>query len=837
MKAVILAGGEGTRLRPLTVERPKPLVPLVHRPIMGHVLYWLRRHGIEEIVVTLAYRANMVQNYFGTGRAYQVHLDYTVEERALGTAGAVKNAATHLDPEPFVVVSGDVLTDVNLTAALAFHHQRKALLTIVTYRVSAPLEYGVVVMDDKGRVTQFQEKPSWSEVLSDTVNAGIYIVDPAVLDFIPEQAPCDWSHHVIPALLQHEPGRVYGFIAEGYWTDIGTLNEYVQATADVLEGKVDVGPLGQEQQANLWVGEHVSIAPDARLEGPIYLGSGVKVLEGVHIQGPAVIRDYSIVDRYARISRSIVWRNTYLGEGSEVQGAIIGRQCTVRDKAVVLEGAVIGDECVIGEGAIIYPGVKLWAHKEVEAGAAVRTHIVWGTRGRRRLFGRFGITGVVNVDLTPEFCAKLGAAIGAVFPLGSTLIMNRDPHRSSRMLKRALIAGLPSAGVHVWDVHSVPVPVARYSIRTTEAAGGVHVRLSPFDPRVVDIRIFDGTGMNIDAETERLIERVYFREDFRRAYQSDIGLIADAPNVVERYVEDFLGAIQQDVIRKAQLRIVVDYTHAPTVEVLPLILSQLGVDVIPLNAYVDENRIAYSSETLTQQIRQLAAIVRVLHTHLGVQIDSGGERLTLVTERGDVLPPQHAALAVIDLVMRYQSGKAVVVPVTMSQAVEKIVEFHGGYVIRGRFNLNDLMRQSTHPDVILATDGRGHFIFPQFQPVVDGLFALVKLLELMSQYNTVLSEVLQQLPPVHMTNAQVPCPWEVRGAVMRRLQETFRGQTVDLTDGLKVWVDQETWVLLRPDPDRPIIHVDAEAPTPEGAKELLTESVRLIETLRDEEVT
>lgn len=837
MKAVILAGGEGTRLRPLTVERPKPLVPLVHRPIMGHVIAWLRRHHIEDIVVTLAYRANMIQNYFGSGRAYRVRLTYAVEERALGTAGAVKNATPHLDGSPFVVVSGDVLTDVDLSAAIAYHREKGALLTIIAYRVTTPLEYGVVVLDDTGRVTQFVEKPSWGEVLSDTVNAGIYIADPAVLAYIPEHTPSDWSQDIIPRLLEDVPDRVYGFVATGYWTDIGTFSEYVHATADILEGRVDVGPLGEARGDRVWVGEHVTIAPDALIEGPVYLGPGVKVLEGARIQGPTVIRDYSIVDRYARISRSIVWRNTYIGEGTEIQGAIVGRQCTVRDKAVVLEGAVVGDACVIGEGAIIYPGVKLWAHKEVEPGAAVRTHIVWSMRGRRRLFGRFGITGVVNVDLTPEFCAKLGAAIGAVLPMGSAIIMNRDPHRSSRMLKRALIAGLPSAGVHVWDVHSVPVPVARYSIRTTEAVGGIHVRLSPFDPRVVDIRIFDATGMNIDAETERLIERVYFREDFRRAYQADIGLITDAPNVVEHYIDAFLAAIEQDIIREARLRIVVDYTHAPTVDVLPLILSRLGVDVIPLNAYVDEQRIAHSSETLAQQVRQLATIVRVLHTHLGVQIDGGGERLTLVTERGEILRPDHAALAVIDLVMRYQGGKAVVVPVTMSQAVEKVVGFHGGYVIRARYNLQDLMRHSTHPDVILATDGRGHFIFPQFQPVVDGLFALVKILELLSRYQTVLSEVLQQLPPIHMANAQIPCPWEVRGAVMRRLQETFRGHEVDLTDGLKVWLDGETWVLLRPDPDRPLIHVDAEAPTPEGATALLTESARLVETLRDEEIT
>ncbi len=831
VKALILAGGEGTRLRPLTVERPKPLVPLVNRPIIGHILHHLRRHGFEEVIVTLAYRANMIQNYLGSGRAFDVEILYTVEEHALGTAGAVKNAQPYLDHTPCLILSGDVLTDIDLQAALAYHQAKGALFTVVLHRVSTPLEYGMVVLNAEGQVVHFHEKPSWGDVMSDTINAGIYIAEPDVLAFIPDDRPSDWSQDIIPRLLQEAPGRVYGFVSDGYWSDIGTLSEYVRASVDILEGRVDVGPLGDRWAENIWVGEHVSIAPDARLEGPLYLGAGVKVLEGAHIQGPTVIRDYSIVHRQARITRSIIWRNTYIGEAAEIQGAIVGRQCTVRDKAILFEGVVIGDQCNVGEGAIVYPGVKLWPHKEVEPGATVRTSIIWGTTGRRRLFGRFGITGVVNVDMTPEFCAKLGAAIGAVLPLGSKVIINRDPHRSSRMLKRALIAGLPSAGVHVWDVHSVPIPVARHYVRVSDAAGGVHVRLSPFDPRVVDIRIFDDAGFNIDEDKERLIERVYFREDFRRAYQQDIGTIEDAPQVIERYVEDFLSHVDAAAIRSVRYNIVVDYNHAPTVDVLPSILSTLDVHVVPLNAYLDETRIASSEAQQAQQLRQLATIGRALHAHLGVQLDVGGERLTLISDRGQVLPPEQAALSVIDLVMRYQTGKAVAVPVTMTQAVEKVVGFHGGYVIRTRYNLHDLMRQSTHPDVILATDGRGHFVFPQFQPVVDGLFALVKILELLSRYQTLLSEVLQQLPPFYTANAQVRCPWEKRGALMRHLHERLQGHRIETLDGIKVWLNGDEWVLVRPDPDKPLIHVDAESTSERQVTALLNEFVRLIESL------
>ncbi len=830
MKALVLAGGEGTRLRPLTVTRPKPLVSLVNRPIMGHVLSLLKRHHITEVVAAVSYRANMIQDYFGNGQTLGIHLQYAVEERPLGTAGAARNAADFFQ-DTFVIISGDVLTDIDLTALIEFHKQHKAKVTLALYRVPNPLDYGIVVTDEKGRIKRFLEKPSWGDVVTDTINAGIYVIEPEVLEEVPPNVSVDWSHDVFPRLLDDYPGALYGYIASGYWADIGTINEYVRAVTDILEQRIDVGPLGERWDSHVWVDGPVEIASDVRLEGPLYLGKGVKIREGVTVHGPAVVQDYVVLDSRALIDRAIIWRNTYVGEGAELHGAIVSPQCTIKAHAVVFEGAVIGDGCIVGEGAIIHPAVKVWPEKQIESGATVRTSLIWGTTARRRLFGRFGITGVVNVDLTPEFGARLGAAIGATFPPGALVTMNRDPHRSSRMLKRALIAGLSSSGVNIWDVHSVPIPVARYYTRVTEAVAGVHVRLSPFNPRVVDIKVFGANGVGLTPEMERTIERVFFREDFRRAYMDDIGTIADAPGVVERYVRDFLSHIDQDLIRLARYNIVVDYAHSPTAEILPDILSVLGVAVITINDHVTEGKIAMQEGLQLQHQQQLGTIVRALGRDLGIQIDVGGEKLFLVDDKGTVISPEQAALAVIDLVMRYQSGRAVAVPVTLTGKVEQVVGFHGGYVVRTRYDLRDLMHQATDPNVILATDGRGHFIFPQFQPVVDGLFAAVKVLELMGRYDTRLSEVLTQVPTFYTANARVRCPWEMRGRVMRELHEQLQGARREIQDGIKVWFDDDRWVLIRPDPDHPLLHLDAEAPSTEEAQALVNEHVRLVEEI------
>ena len=401
----------------------------------------------------------MIQDYFEDGsQLRRQHLTYVVEENPLGTAGSVRNAAPYLD-DTFLVISGDALTDFNLTEIIQAHRDRQALASLTLTRVPNPLEYGVIVTNDEGRITQFQEKPSWGEIISDTVNTGIYVLEPEVLDLIPADSPFDFSRDLFPRMLSDRL-PAYGYIAEGYWCDIGNVEEYRRANADLLYGRVRTSePIGEHVGGGIWIGKDVDIAPSAQLFGPIYLGDGVKIKGDVTIYGPSVIRDYTVVDSYTRIERSILWRNNYVGENCELRGAVVTRQCSLKSRVVLFEGVVIGDNCVLGEGSVIYPDVKLWPRKQIEAGATVKDSIIWGNQGRRSLFGRFGVTGVVNVDLTPELAAKLGAALGASLSAGSQVAINRDSHRSSRMLKRALISGIPGTGINVLDLGTVPIPV------------------------------------------------------------------------------------------------------------------------------------------------------------------------------------------------------------------------------------------------------------------------------------------------------------------------------------------------------------------------------------------
>jgi mannose-1-phosphate guanylyltransferase/phosphomannomutase len=831
MKAVVMAGGEGSRLRPLTIGRPKPMVPMVSKPVMGHILDLLRRQGITEVVVTLYFMPDVIQSYFGDGSNLGMTIHYAIEETPLGTAGSVKNAQEYLD-EPFLIISGDAVTDINLKQVVDFHKEKGAEATLTLYRVPNPLEYGVIITDADGKITQFLEKPSWGEVISDTVNTGIYVIDPSVLDLIEEGVSTDWSKDVFPQLL--ESGRpLYGYVADGNWTDVGDISEYMRASGDVLHHNVHTDELGKHIGGEVWVGEDIEIAPDAQLYGPIYLGKEVKIKGGVIIHGPTVIRDYTIVDNRAHIDRSIIWRNCYIGEGAEIRGAIVGRQCTVKSKAVLFEGVVLGDNSLVGEGAVLHANVKIWPEKEIEPGATVKTSIIWGARGRRVLFGRFGVTGVVNVDLVPEFAARMGAAFGATLPKGSTVTLNRDPHRSPRMIKRAVISGLPSAGIHASDLRSMPIPVARYYTKVTHAAGGVHVRLSPFDQRVVDIRFFDEHGHNLSKNAERGIERVFFREDFRRVYLDEIGDIAYAPQVVETYVKGFLESVNVSAIREAEFKMVVDYAYAPTSDVLPQITTELGVEVVPLASRVDGEKMSVTPEAFERELKELTLITGVLKTNLGVRLDVGGEKIFLVDHNGQYVPDLQASAAMATLALRANPGGTIVVPVHLPRLFEQIAAEYGGQVLRCKMDLHDLMNMSARQGVIMAADGMGNFVFPQFQAAVDGLMATAKLLEFLATQHTSLADVVAGLPAFHISHKEVSCPWEAKGTVMRLLNQEYKDRRAELIDGVKILLGDGEWVLILPDPDFPRFHIYTEAPSDGEAQDLADRYVRIVEGLQE----
>ncbi len=833
MKAVVMAGGEGSRLRPLTIRRPKPMVPIAGKPVMEHILNLLKRHGITEVVVTVQYLASSIEDYFGNGSQLGMRITYSHEDVPLGTAGSVKNAEDQLT-EPFLVISGDALTDYNLTDIITYHREKQSMATLMLAHVANPLEYGVIITNEDGHISEFLEKPSWGEVFSDTINTGIYVLDPKIFSYFERDKPFDFSQELFPLMLRNgDP--IYGYVAQsGYWCDVGNLPEYMRANADVLQGRVNVDIPAKNIGGNIWCEEGVEIAEDAQLYGPLYLAHDCKIKAGAIIHGPSTIGHYTVVDEYAQIDRSIVWNNSYIGVRAELRGALVGSSTSIKSKAIMFEGSVVGDNSIVQEGAIIQSNVKIWPDKEIEAGALINSSIIWGSQGRRGLFSRFGVSGLVNVDLTPEFAAKLGAAYGGILPKGAIVCINRDSHhRTPRMIKRAIISGLPSAGVNVHDINQVPIPVARYFIRSTDAVGGVHVRLSPHDKRVIDIKFFDQYGLDINKTTERKLENLFFREDFRRVDVDEVGAIEVLENadVLNRYLEGFSGVVDYDLVRKRKFQVVIDYANGSATQLLPGIFNRLGCDLIVLNAGADESRLARPVEEIEKDVQRLATITAGLNADMGIRIDPGGESISVVDDRGRILDGMKMLAVMTSLFLRRYPGGTVAAPVTAPSVLQQIAQHFEGHIQHTKVLRHAMMTAASREGVVLVSDGQGGFIIPELHPVFDGMFAIAKLLESLATYHMRLSEVVDELPAYYLSSTRVTVPWEHKGKVMRILNEQYRERRAKPIDGIKIELGKE-WVLVLPDADRPLFHVVAESVSSDQAQALAEKYARVVSGLQ-----
>ena len=732
MKAVIMAGGFGTRLRPLTLNIPKPMVPLGGIPVMEHLVQLLKKHGFEDITALLYFQADQIKEHFGDGSDFSVKMNYVMSQADYGTVGSVKNAQKYLT-DRFLIISGDVASDIDLSKAVDFHKKHRAEVTMVLSRVENPLAYGVVITDENGRITKFLEKPSWGQVFSDTVNTGIYVLEPGVLDLVPPATSFDFSKDLFPRMLENKQ-KLFGYTAEGYWRDIGNTDEYFMAHQDLLDGSLHLGSFGtkiEKDDAVIWVGKDTLISPRASFSGTVIIGDRTKIGPRARLFNTVIGPD-SIVGREADLNRVITWSKVSIGPQSKLSEAIICEGVIIGEEAVIEEKAIISDKARIGDGARVKANVKVWPEKEVEAGAILSSSLVWGERWAKELFSNSKITGIANVEISPEFASRLGAAYGAIVGNNQTVIVSRDGSRSSRMVTRALIAGLISSGANVAELRTIPIPVLRYQLSLQIEAGGIYARVSPSGGNHMDIVFFDPGGYDIPVAKAKSIERLFLREDFRRATMKQTGKIEFPERVIEYYRDGFLQSLQIDIIRQAGMKVVIDFMYGGASEILPAILGALGIEIVSVNAYPDPDRIHSWNLESSKAAKQLSTIVKSLKADAGFLVGPGAEKLVVFDENGIQVDNQILLLKVLSLYLENKKCKKIAVPILASSGVEAIA-------MRNNINVERIpdshlaMMDALHKggaDFVGGT--KGGFIFPGFQIGGDAMFAIAKIIELMA---------------------------------------------------------------------------------------------------------
>jgi mannose-1-phosphate guanylyltransferase/phosphomannomutase len=827
VKAVVMAGGEGTRLRPLTSNQPKPMVPIVGKPCMEHILELLREHGFEDVVVTVAFLPQVIRSYFGDGTSLGLNIQYSVEESPLGTAGSVRLASDALD-DTFLVISGDALCDIDLRRIVDFHKEKGAAVTIGLKSVENPLEFGIVVTDDDGKVERFLEKPSWGQVFSDTINTGIYVLEPEVLKHIPNDRPYDFSKELFPLLL--EMGRpIYGYVCEGYWQDIGNLDQYRQANFDALDERVRLNVPGLKIRGDVWIGEGVEIDDVEGVEGPAFIGNYARISPEASVGPYTVLGSATTLRERGRIARSVIDASCYIGRSAVVEGAIIGRNCDIRAHARIHEGVSIGDQVTIGDQSVIYPGVRIYPYKEVDYGAQIFESLIWESRGTTRVFAQDGVVGLVNVDLTPETALRFGAALGTALKRGARVVASRESAPAYRMIKRALISGLHSTGVNVADLRTLPAPVGKHLLKTQGYDAAFHVGASTTDPEAVQIRLFERPGVALSAQMQKEVEKHFTRQELRRVPFGDVGSMSYPARARESYASDLLADLDVEAIRARGFRIVVDYGYSAGSFVLPLVLGPLGVEAVTSHAF--ESDTGSTPGRLAETIDQAQRLVAAVNADFGAVFDRSAERIYLLDERGREVRPDQALLLYLKL-LNGGEGK-VVVPITATSQVEEVVGSRFE-VVRTPATLPELTRAAAGEGVVFAGAPGGGYVFPAFLPAYDAIAALCKLLELLAPVGDPLSKLVSELPRPTLVHRQVQCPWALKGAVMRVLNERYADRDVDTTDGIKIF-DSRGWVQVLPDGDEPTIHLYAEGETPAESEELETELRTMVTDLIERE--
>jgi mannose-1-phosphate guanylyltransferase/phosphomannomutase len=827
MKAVIMAGGFGTRLRPLTMNIPKPMVPIVNIPIMHRIITLLKKNGITDIVALVYYQPDVIMNYFKDGKDFGVNITYVRAEADFGTAGSVKNAENFIGEDEFLVISGDVLTDIDLSKAIEYHHDKKSKATIVITRVKNPLPYGIVIVRDSGEIIRFLEKPSWGEVFSDTINTGIYVLDPSVLEFIPYKQEFDFSKNLFPLLLEKK-FPFYGYIAESYWRDIGTLNDYLEAHLDCLAGLVEIEIKGERIETPkgvIYVGENAEVADYERFEGVVVIGNNTRIGKKAKIIN-SVIGSFCEIEDECEIIDSVIWDRTKIKRRAKLTLDVIGYDNFIGEGAEINENVFISDRCTIGNSAKLLPNIKLWPLKVVEDGSILSKSLVWEDKWLSELFTEARVSGISNIEMTPEFGAKLGAAFGALLGQGKTVIVSRDADNVSRMMNRALICGLISAGLNVDDIRIASIPMVRHELRSGRYAGGLHVRKSPVDKNQTDIIFFDSNGMDLPVGKAKAIERLFFGEDFPRVPHDKVGTINFPVRTIEGYVEKFLSALNIDAIRKQSFKIALDYSNGVAVTVLPNILGQLGCQVISLNAYLEPTKLTRSDEEFKKAVDELSQIVTSIRCDVGFMLNPGAERIWLIDERGKLLSDNRLLSIVTKLFLTVNAKKVkkIAVPISASLEVDLIASEYGVEVVRTKNSHYGMMEAVLKdPEIKFVGGTKGGFIFPEFLFASDGMFAISKILELMALTELKIGEIEEKLPKLCLKRLSIPCPRDLKGKVMRYAtleSEKFKRQ---LIDGVKIFFDDSTWILILPDRQRSEVHLFVESNDEKMVDKLIAE--------------
>ncbi len=790
-----MSGGIGTRLRPLTCHLPKPMVPIFNKPVMEYGIDLLKKYGVNDIAVTLCYLPEIIMDYFGDGSKFGVNMNYYIEDKPLGTGGSVKNAHEFFDGT-FIVISGDAFTNIDLKKAYNFHREKDSKATLVLSREPVPLEYGVVVTDNKGMIIRFLEKPSWGEVFSDTINTGIYILEPEVLDYYEQGENFDFSKDLFPKLLR-DSVPMYGYITEEYWCDVGDLNTYIETHADILSDEKKHYLLGKEQGKGTWIGEGTILEKGVKIHPPIHIGKNSLIKEDAVIGPYTAIGNNCTIGEGASIKRSIIWDGVNISKNCEIRKSTICNNVYVGQRSRIFEGAVIGSCSKIFRDSTIKPNVKIWPYKIIDEKMTVRNNLIWEKKMSRRLFGDRNISGVFNESITPEVATGLGTAFATVMDGKGTFLISSDEHNLSKSIKNSIISGMLSTGAQVIDIKNSTIPICRFGVRHFKTDGGIHVRKDNSYENMVYIEFIDKDGANIDKNRSKKIENCLAIESFKRCSGIAIEDVVNIYNFSAIYLKNGRNQLgSMDKIKNRKPGLIISSPSRNLCDLAEKYLRDIGCQV---------KAIRYNNELKIEDIRNM---VSEEQEDLGLLYDENGEKVAL-TDGTNIVQDEKYYLLSLLIGLRSGEMENAVIPYNYPRVMERLVEEHKGHVIYSKSNVSYVIQ------MIMKEKADFQYILN-----FDSIWATGRIIDYLVGNNTTLDRIMGELPEYFYLKKEVPCKWNDKGSIIRRLTEDS-GEGTELKEGVR-FIDDKGWALIIPDEERPVFNLYTEGYNEEYAEELWT---------------
>ncbi len=772
MKAVIVAGGEGKGLRPLTLYTPKPMVNVLNRPIMEYAVDLLKRNGITEIGVTLHRFPSMVQDHFGDGNRFGVHFCYFQERKALGTAGGIRYAEAFLSDD-FLVMGASCVADFDLASAISFHRENNAMVTVIITRETKSRE--TVILGKDERIKSFMypgegggEDHTWG-------NTGIYILSKKILSYFPEDSNIDFTRDLFPFLLEQEE-RIFGYPCEGYFCDVTDMQSYRQCHHDLLDGKGNALPKDILQGKGVFLEKGAFLEVGVAITPPVYIGENTYVESGAEILPYSVIGSSCVIGEGARIAECIVDCGGYLDEGSFIEGAVLGKKVTMKKNAKAYQGTVIGDDTVLGAEVIVKPDIHIWPNKIISDGSIVGKNIVNSEGLKRNLFGYRGITGVPGVDFTPENISKIGACFGVMNQMGK-LAIAYDGHPVSYMAHTALLSGTMSSGVKVYDFGENLLSVVRSAVGFYGLKGGIYIS---FRDRQIHLDFLSQEGANIDRPMQQKLELLIEKEDFARASSH----LIETPLKLESYKNYHFKVM----VKQFSLHHIDRFVYLKTASSL-------------VEQYCNQ----LFREVMIKPIRLKDKILK--NGEITACISEDGERLTLYAEDGNEIKNDKLFMILI-LILLEEGHKNIVVPPYLSQKAIALAKNSGAEVT-----------VSANTDAAFMKELLRQHAFSEFQLCYDAVYALAKLMEYLSIKKLQLCDISRNLPEIFKARTKVRTVFGKAEKAIRELSESQGQEPPQFLDGIKIH-KKDGWVFIVPDSKKTSFTIITEGISEEYANEL-----------------